>query len=77
MWFANTYKFCDGDINKFCWMIRKGVYPYVNMDSWKRFNETLSDKKEWLTMTNYSDYLIVQCLERQGRTLKSIETLDF
>ena len=44
--FANTYKFCDGDINKFCLMLKKGVYPYKYIDSWKRFNETLLPNKE-------------------------------
>ena len=34
--FANTYKFCDGDIKKYCLMLRKSVYPYEYMDS---FNE--------------------------------------
>ena len=37
-------KFCDGDINKFVLLLRKGVYAY--MDSWERFDETLPDKKE-------------------------------
>ena len=36
--FANTYKLCDGDINKFCLMLRKGVYPYEYMNTWKRFD---------------------------------------
>ena len=31
-------KFCGGDIYKFCLMLRKGVYHYEFMDSWKRFN---------------------------------------
>ena len=26
--FANTYEFCNGDINKFVSLLRKGVYPY-------------------------------------------------
>ena len=26
--FANIYKFCNGDINKFILLLRKGVYPY-------------------------------------------------
>ena len=26
--YANTYKFCCGDINKNSLMLRKGVYPY-------------------------------------------------
>ena len=44
--FANTYEFCNEDINKFIMLLRKGVYPYEYMDSWHRFNETLlPDKK--------------------------------
>ena len=46
--FANTYKFCNGDINKFILLLRKGVYPYEHMDSWKRFFEaSLPDKKDF------------------------------
>ena len=26
-------------------LLRKGVYPYEYMDSWKRFDKTLPDKK--------------------------------
>ena len=36
--FANTYQFCNGDLNKFVLLLRKGVYPYEYMDSWERFN---------------------------------------
>ena len=43
--FVNAYEFCDGDISK-CLMLRKGVYPYEYMDSWKRFDETLLPEKE-------------------------------
>ena len=38
--FYNTYQLCDNDINKFNLLLRKVVYPYEYMDSWKRFNET-------------------------------------
>ena len=44
--FANTYKFCGGDINKFILSLRKGIDPYEYMDSWKRFDETLVANKE-------------------------------
>ena len=38
--FPRTYKFCNGNLNKFVLLLRKGVYPYEYMDSWERFNET-------------------------------------
>ena len=33
--FANTYNFCDNDLNKFILLLRKGVYPYEYV--FKRF----------------------------------------
>ena len=46
--FPNVYKFYNGDHNKLSLLLRKGVYPYENMDSWKRFNETeLPDKESF------------------------------
>ena len=44
--FANTYRFCNEDINKFILSLRKGVYPCEYMDSWERFNETSFPDKE-------------------------------
>ena len=41
--FANTYRFCDKDLNKFILLLRKGV---EYMDNWERFNETLLPNKE-------------------------------
>ena len=38
--FANIHEFCDGDINKFNFLLRKGIYPYEYMDSWERSDET-------------------------------------
>ena len=37
--FYNTYQLCNKDLNKFALLLRKGVYPYEYMDSWKRFKE--------------------------------------
>ena len=34
------HKFCNDDLNKFALLLRKGVSPYVYMDSWERFDET-------------------------------------
>ena len=44
--FANTYKFCDNDLNKFLILLRKGVYPYEYMDEWNKFNEKVLSGKE-------------------------------
>ena len=47
--FANIYEFCNGDINKFILLSRKGVYPYGYMDSLERFNETSLPDMEDIT----------------------------
>ena len=49
--FANTYEFCNGNLNKFILLLRKGVYPYEYMDSWLRFDETsLPDKEDFIAI---------------------------
>ena len=54
--FPNMYQFCNGDINKFVLLLRKGVYPYEYMDSWERFNETsLPDQKAFYSEFNSED----------------------
>ena len=46
--FPNTYRFCNGDTNKFVLLLRKAVYPYEYIGSWKIFAETsLPDKKSF------------------------------
>ena len=37
--FPTLYKFCNGDLNKFFLLLRKGIYPYEYIDSWERFDE--------------------------------------
>ena len=57
--FANIYEFCNGDLNKFILLLRKGVYPYEYMDNWEIFDETsLPNKKSYyssLNMENIDD----------------------
>ena len=44
--FPSVYEFCEGDLDKFVLLLRKGVYPYEYMDSHEKFEETsLPDKK--------------------------------
>ena len=50
-----TYQFCNGDINKFVLLLRKGIYLYESMDSWERFDETLLDKKYVYSKLNLED----------------------
>ena len=56
--YSETHKFCDGDLNNFCQMLRKGVYPCEYMGSWQKFSETPLQNKEFysnLTMENITD----------------------
>ena len=57
--FANTYNFCNGDLDKFILLLRKSVYPHKYMDKWERFDETsLPDKESFyssLNMENIDD----------------------
>ena len=54
--FPNIYKFFNGDLNIFFLFLRKGVYPYEYMDSWKKFNETLlPDKKAFYRKLKIED----------------------
>ena len=55
--FYNTYQLSDNDINKFKLLLRKGVYPYEYMDSWKRFNETELPSKDKFYSTLNLEYI--------------------
>ena len=57
--FANTYEFCNKNLNKFILFLRKGVYSYEYMDNWERFDEiSLPNKESFysnLNMENIDD----------------------
>ena len=54
--FYNTYELSENDINRFELLLRKGVYPYEYMDSWKGFHETeLPSKDTFCSTLNLED----------------------
>ena len=54
--FKNTYKFCNGDNEKFILLSKKGIYPYEYMDDCDRFNEEkLTDKSSFFSSFNKED----------------------
>ena len=44
--FSSIYQFYNGDLSKFVLLLRKRVYPYEDMDSWEKFDETTIPPKE-------------------------------
>ena len=54
--FSSVYRFCNGDLNKFILLLRKGVYPYECMDSWEKFDgTTLPPKEDFYSKLNLED----------------------
>ena len=57
--YPSLYQFCKGNITKFVLLLRKGVYPYEHMDSWKRYKRSswkiLLDKKYFYSDLNNED----------------------
>ena len=53
--FASVYQFCNGDLNRFILLLRKGVYPYEDMDTWEKFETTLPPKKTFYINLNLED----------------------
>ena len=51
--FSNIHQLCNKDLNKFALLLRKGIYSYEYMDSWKRFKEeSLPDKESFYSKLN-------------------------
>ena len=40
------HQLCNGDLNKILLLLRIGAYPYEDMDSWEKFDETSIPPKE-------------------------------
>ena len=51
--FANTYEFCNEDINRFILLFRKGIQACEYIGSWERIDETsLPDKEAFYSSLN-------------------------
>ena len=62
--FPNTYQLCNKDLNKFALLLRKGVYPYEYMGSWKGFKEeSLPDKESFYSELN-KDHITMETTHR-------------
>ena len=58
------HKFCDGDLNKFVMLLRKGVYPYEYIDSWEIFNETsFPSKKDFYSELTLEDIMVKKTIK--------------
>ena len=54
--FPSVYQYCNGDLNKFILLLRKGVYSYEDMDKWEKFDETtLPPKEDFYSELNLED----------------------
>ena len=71
--FPSIYQFCKGDLNKFILLLEKGIYPYEDMDNWRKFDETTLPPKETfysnLDLENISDKDYAHA-QKNGKYLK-------
>ena len=67
------HKFCNGDLNKFFLLLRKGIYPYEYMDSWEKFNETESPPKKYF----YSNFNLGNISDKDCKQIQKVwETFE-
>ena len=64
--FSSIYQFCNGDLNKFALLLRKGVYPYEDMENWEKFDQTtLPPKEAFYSNLNLEDISNEDCAHAQ------------
>ena len=57
--FPTTYQLTNDIIDKFIFLLKRGVYPYEYMDRWKRFNEIELPSKD-----KFYSYLYVKDISK-------------
>ena len=62
------HQFCNGDLNKFFLLLRKGVYPYQDMDNREKFDETLIPPRE----TFYSELDLEDITDRDYEHVEKV-----
>ena len=66
----SIYQFYNGNLNKFVFLLRKGVYPYEDMDYWKKYDETsLPSKEDFYSKSNLEGE-IMHMIKKYERYLK-------
>ena len=48
--FLSLYQFCNGDLNIFILLLRKGVYPYEDMNNWENLMKLQYHLKKLFTL---------------------------
>ena len=67
------YQFCNGDLNKFFLLLRKGIYLYEYMDSWERYDENTIPSKEVF----YSEFNLENIMDKDYEHVKKVwKTFD-
>ena len=66
--FPTLYKFCNGDLNNFILLLQKDVYPYEDMDSWEKFDETTIPPKEAF----YSTLILIDISDEYYEHVKKV-----
>ena len=71
--FPTLYKFCNGDLNKFFLLLRKGIYPYEYIDSWERFDENGILDKEAFYIELYLEDITDKDYKHVKKVLEAFE----
>ena len=66
--FPTFHKFCNGDLNKFFLLLRKGIYPHEYVDIWERFDENKIRPKEAF----YSEFNLENITDKDYEHVKKV-----